>query len=308
MNSILLMIILIFLIIICLLLLRIYFIRKSLKNIENTLEDIINSDTNALITTSSSNKVIKDFVRCLNLQLAELRKQKLQYQNGNQELKRSITNISHDLRTPLTAIMGYLDLLKQEVKASKVTNFEKEHTPNQMQYLGIIDKKSKELIDLTDQLFDFSKTMDSNVELEKEECCLNEILEETLISYYALFKEKHIVPNIQLCTKKVYKLLNKSSCIRIFENILSNVLKYCDDYFKVELLENGTILFSNKTTSLDATSVQKIFDRYFTVENARKSTGLGLSIARQLVEANSGSIEANYENGNLEIIIHFIIT
>ena len=280
--------------IVVVLVLRMHFLHKSLKEIETVFSHILKSDTNALITTSSSSKVIKDFVICLNKELGELRTQRMQYQNGNQELKRAITNISHDLRTPLTAITGYIDLMKQEALS-----------PTQEQYLNRMDAKSNELIELTEQLFDFSKTMDIVGELPKEECCINEILEETLISYYTLFKEKQIIPEIQLCEEKVYKLLNKSSCIRIFENILSNVVKYSDGNFKVVLQNDGTILFSNKATSLDATSVQKIFDRYFTVENAKKATGLGLSIAKQLIEVNGGSISANYKNGILEIKMRF---
>ena len=294
MNIGLLILSIILLFIIVVLLLRIYFLRRSLKEIETAFSHIVKADTNALITTSSSSKVIKDFVICLNKELGELRTQRMQYQNGNQELKRAITNISHDLRTPLTAITGYIDLMKQEALS-----------PTQEQYLNRMDAKSNELIELTEQLFDFSKTMDIVGELPKEECCINEILEETLISYYTLFKEKQIIPEIQLCEEKVYKLLNKSSCIRIFENILSNVVKYSDGNFKVVLQNDGTILFSNKATSLDATSVQKIFDRYFTVENAKKATGLGLSIAKQLVEVNGGSISANYKNGILEIKMRF---
>lgn len=294
MNIGLLILSIILLFIIVVLLLRIYFLRRSLKEIETAFSHIVKADTNALITTSSSSKIIKNFVIHLNKELGELRTQRMQYQNGNQELKRAITNISHDLRTPLTAITGYIDLMKQEALS-----------PTQEQYLNRMDAKSNELIELTEQLFDFSKTMDIVGELPKEECCINEILEETLISYYTLFKEKQIIPEIQLCEEKVYKLLNKSSCIRIFENILSNVVKYSDGNFKVVLQNDGTILFSNKATSLDATSVQKIFDRYFTVENAKKATGLGLSIAKQLVEANGGSISANYKNGILEIKMRF---
>lgn len=90
---------------------------------------------------------------------------------------------------------------------------------------------------------------------------------------------------------------------RVFENILSNVSKYSDGNFKVKLEDNGKITFSNKAESLDATTVQKIFDRYFTVENAKKSTGIGLSIAKQLIELNGGKILAKYQNGDLIIEI-----
>ena len=91
-------------------------------------------------------------------------------------------------------------------------------------------------------------------------------------------------------------MANRNSLIRIFENILSNVSKYSTGYFKVIMNESGTISFSNKDTSLDAKTVQKIFERYFSVENAKESTGIGLSIAKKLIELNNGSIKATYSN------------
>ena len=285
----------IFSLIIIILVTKIYMLKKSLKEIESSLDKILKSDTNNLITTSSSDKDIKNLIIFLNKELKELRKQKLQYEAGNQELKKNITNISHDLRTPLTAINGYVDLLEKE-----------ELVESQKEYLSIVKKKVNELTELTSQLFDFSKTMDSNIQINKENCCINEILEETLSSYYAVLKEQNIAPNILICKEKVYKTINKISLIRIFENILSNVLKYSDGDLNVKLKENGLIVFSNKANELDETTVQKIFDRYFTVENAQQSTGIGLSIAKQLVELNGGNIVGRYAKGNLIIEIRLV--
>lgn len=286
------------LIVICIALtIKLYFMKKSVKEIEAGLKDILKSDTNNLITISSSEKNIKKLATSLNVELKTIRKQKLQYESGNQELKKLVTNISHDLRTPLTAIKGYIDLIEKD-KLSK----------DQEKYLNIIQKKTDELTELTEQLFDFSKTIDNNIKISKEKCNINEILEEVLASYYVIFKEKGIEPQISMCSENVYKKLNKASIIRIFENILSNISKYCVNNFKVELKDDGTIIFANKVKDglLDATTVQKIFDRYFTVENAKKSTGIGLSIAKELVELNDGSISANFTKDTLIIEIKFL--
>lgn len=288
-----LLIITIILFLICIFLaVKLYVIKQSIKEIEKSFSKILRTDTNNTIAISSSDKDIKNLTINLNNNLSELRGQKLQYKNGNQELKKIITNISHDLRTPLTAIKGYVDLIEQE----KLSN-------NQKKYLKVIQKKSNELTELTGQLFEYTKLMDIDVKIKKEECCINEILEETLVSYYSIFKEQNIIPNISICSTKVYKIVNKISIIRVFENILSNVVKYSNGDLKVEMQENETITFSNKATSLDETTVQKIFDRYFSVENAKESTGIGLSIAKQLVELNNGSIKAEYVNGYLIIEI-----
>ena len=278
------------------LIVKLFIIKKTIREIEKSFTYILESDTNNIVTISSLDKDIKNLTINLNKNLVELRKQKLQYKNGNQELKKIITNISHDLRTPLTALKGYIDLIKQE----KLSD-------NQKKYLKIIQKKSDEITELTGQLFEFSKivdTLENNINIKKEECCINEILEETLVNFYSIFKEKSIIPTIKITDKKMYKTINKVSIVRIFENILSNVTKNSNGNFKVEMNEDGIITFSNKATSLDATTVQKIFDRYFSVENAKESTGIGLSIAKQLVELNNGTIKAAYNDGYLIIEIN----
>lgn len=275
-----------------LLILKLYIMKKSLNEIENLLNNILKSDTNNLITISSSDKYIKKLVIALNKELKELRNQKLQYKTGNQELKNNITNISHDLRTPLTAINGYIDLMQKEDLSNK-----------QNKYLNIIKNKSNELVYLTEELFDFSKIMNSDIKIKMEKCCVNEILEETLLSYYNIFKGQNIVPQISICKEKIYKVINKISLVRIFENIISNALKYSDGDFYVSLEKDGKIIFSNKAPSLDNTTIQKIFDRYFTVENAKRSTGLGLSIAKKLIELNKGNIIAKYQKEHLIIEI-----
>ncbi len=277
------------------LILKMYLIKKSIKEIEKSITSILNSDTNNIITISSSDKDIRDLAINLNNSIVDLRRQKLQYQNGDQELKKIVTNISHDLRTPLTSLKGYVDLIDQE-----------ELSNNQKKYLEIIQKKSDDLTELTEQLFAFFKivdTMDSQISIPKENCCINEILEETLLSFYNIFKEKNIIPIICICDKKIYRKANKNSIIRIFENIISNASKYSNEKFKVEMNEDGKISFTNEAKLLDLTTVNKIFDRYFSVENARESTGIGLSIAKQLVELNNGKIYAKYENNNLIVEI-----
>lgn len=277
-------------ILVIILLVKIIIIKKSIKDIQEEIHTILDTDTNNLITISSNDKEIQKLTSNLNIELRKLRKQRLEYENGNQELKKSITNISHDMRTPLTVISGYLDLLKEN------DNREKE-------YIEIIDRKTKELINLTEQLFDFSKTVDIGTNINKEKCTINEILEQSLANYYNIFKAEGIEPRVDICEEKVYRELDKNSITRVFENIFSNVIKYSNGDFKINLTNEGKITFSNKAISLDATTVQKIFDRYFTVENAKKATGIGLSIAKQLVELNGGKISAKYEESLLIIEI-----
>lgn len=276
------------------LIIEILLMNNEINNIGKDLSTIIKSDTNNLITINTNNKNLKKLANTLNKSLKELRKIELEYKQGNQELKTSITNISHDLRTPLTSIRGYLDLMDSN-----------NLTDSQKKYFKIIDDKVKDLTQLTEQLFDFSKGIDIYNELERKEVCINDILEDSIMSFYGLFKEHDITPKINICNQKIVRILNENMLKRIFENIISNAIKYSEDEFYIILQETGTIVFSNKTNLMDITSLEKIFDRYYTVKNAKKSNGIGLSIAKQLVELNNGNIKAKYENNYLIIEIEF---
>lgn len=285
-------IVIILIIILIYLVVKIFFMRNSIKEISISLENILKSDTNILLTVNTSDSNIKNLANTLNTELKNLRKQKLQHENGNQELKRTITNISHDIRTPLTAISGYLDLIKENQKTDK-----------QEEYIKIIERKTNELIILTEQLFVFSKTIDIEPNIKKEKICINELLEESITNFYTILKNKNIIPKIEITEKKIYKIVDRNTITRVFENILSNACKYSSGEFEISLNKEGKIRFSNKASLLDATTVEKIFDRYYTVESAKKSTGLGLSIAKQLVELNGGTITGKFENGKLIIDI-----
>lgn len=277
-----------------LLVLKIYVMKKSIREIEQSFKYILKSDTNNVISITSEDKEIKTLTSSLNRELIDLRNQKLQYENGNQKLKRLITDISHDLRTPLTAISGYIELLGEEQLKQK-----------QKEYVKIINNKTNELTSLTEQLRDLSTGIDLERKVKQENSCINDILEETIASCYNLFKEKKIVPNISICEKKICKNIDKDMIIRVFENLISNAIKYSDNNCNITLNEDGRIYFSNKASKLDVTTVKKIFDRYYTVENMKKYSGLGLTIAKQLVEINGGIITAKYIKNELYIEILF---
>ncbi|MGN0495743.1 MAG: sensor histidine kinase [Lachnospiraceae bacterium] len=293
MEQLLLSVIGILLLIILALSVKIYFLHKSTQEILQALKDKLTTDTNTLIDISDRDPYMRKLASELNGQLRLLRKERHRYQQGNQELKEAVTNISHDLRTPLTAISGYLDLLEREEKSEAVKR-----------YLSRIENRTEALKNLTEELFRYSVVISSqNYNLEHID--LVRALEESLLSFYGVMQEKEIKPQIILPEEPVWCTLDTTAVNRIFSNIISNALKYSDGDFSVSMKNDGSITFSNTAHNLDAVTVGRLFDRFYTVETSRNSTGLGLSIAKILTERMGGTITANYSNGILYICIKF---
>ena len=280
-------------VIIAILVIKIRMMQKSMDEICSCLSEHLSSDTNQLITVSSSDKYVRHLASEIARQLAELRRQRRQYISGDRELKEAVTNISHDLRTPLTAICGYLDLLEAE-----------EMTDNTRRYVEQIANRIEALKALTEELFRYS-VVSSVSDFNYEKVDVGRVLEDTLISFYGAFEQKNITPNISLPDGVIIRSLDKSALSRIFGNIISNAVKYSDGDFSVIMTESGEITFSNTASELSSVDVGKLFDRFYTVDSARKSTGLGLSIAKLLTERMDGRISAEYKSTTLTVRLCF---
>lgn len=276
------------------LLLRLVSIRHSLKEISKGLEDRLSADTNTLILVSSGDREVRALASKLNAQLETLRAEKLRYENGDAQLKASMTNLSHDIRTPLTAICGYLDLL-QSLPLDE----------EQGRYLAVVMERVNAMKDLTEELLQYSVTASSIDCLESKPVCLNEVLEESLAGLYGVFTSVGITPDVRIPEHHVVRFLDRKALRRVFDNILSNASKYSKGDLEVELSCNGEIRFSNCAPELDSVQTQRLFDRFFSVENARGSYGLGLSIARLLTERMGGLIDATYNEGVLCVTVCF---
>lgn len=277
------------------LILKLILLKTGLNEIARELALILSQDTNRLLGLSSRDMGVRRLASILNDQLIALQQERHRYQDGDRELKEAVTNISHDLRTPLTAISGYLELLGRE-----------EHSPQALHCLAIIKSRVDSMKQLTEELFRYSLALipkDKN----PEQLSLNQVLEESLLSFYEIFQQKRIAPQIVLPDTPVIRSLDKSALSRIFNNIISNAAKYSADDFLVTLDPDGIITFSNTAPGLSPIMAAKLFDRFYTVENLEYSTGLGLSIARQLTEQMGGRITAGYSEGRLIITVCFPI-
>ena len=157
---------------------------------------------------------------------------------------------------------------------------------------------------LTEELFRYSVFLTTEHSGSKERIAVNTVLEESIAAFYNDLTVHHITPVISIPDKRIVRELSRSYLTRIFSNLLNNAMKYSDGDLQITLSESGDITFSNKASGLDEVQVGRLFDRFYTVETARKSTGLGLSITRTLVEQMGGSVTAAYENKRLSVCIH----
>lgn len=293
MEHLLLAIIAVLVIVIFALLTKIYLMHKSVQEIMEAFEDRLAADTNTLIDISSRDPYLRRLAASINVQLRTLRRQRHKYLNGDRELKEAVTNISHDLRTPLTAICGYMDLLQKE-----------EQNKNVARYLSLIENRVEAMKQLTEELFRYSVIL-STEEMTLETVHVNAVLEESIAAFYGALTGQGIQPRIHMSEKRIERQLNRDALSRVFSNVLNNALKYSDGDLEIMLHDHGEIVFSNTASGLNEVQVGKLFDRFFTVEAARNSNGLGLAISKTLVEQMGGSISAELEKGKLNIIIRF---
>ena len=278
---------------ICILLsIKIYLLRRSAREILSQLDMILSEDTNAVIGITSSDKEMRRLADGLDRKLRQIRREQFRYLNGDRELKEAVTNISHDLRTPLTAIMGYLEMMKRIDKPEQLDN-----------YLKIIEGRAVAMKQLTEELFRYSVILSNSGLGEPEETSVGAVLEDCIMSYYAALSERGIEPVVELTEEPVIRKLDKAALSRVFANLMNNALKYSDGDLYVSLTAQGVVTFSNTARALTQTQVERLFDRFYTVEAARSATGLGLSIARSFVEQMGGSITASLDSGRLSITV-----
>ena len=279
-------------IIIIVLCLKIYLMKRSARDIANEFADRLKTDTNTLIYISSHDKDMRYLSDSINKQLKILRKEHLQYHQGNTELKNAITNISHDLRTPLTAIAGNLYMIGKTDDLSEIRG-----------YIAVIAERTETMKQLTEELFRYSMIVSNESKEDTEEVFVNQVLAESISSFYPVLTEKDITPQIHLTDVRIVRNVNRSEMARVFSNLLNNAVKYSDGDLDITLSDTGEITFANTAKELSTIEVEQLFDRFYTVEAAHHSTGLGLSIARTLVERMGGSITAEYDDGRLTIRI-----
>ncbi len=283
------------LIIIIILASKIIAMRMSIKELRKDYEERAKLRSNTLLTVSSRDKEVRLLAKAMNNTLEKLRDSYNRYELGDREIKSVITNISHDLRTPLTAISGYLELAER-----------KEKSPELEKYLDVIKGRTEHMKKLTEELFEYSIITGGEINEEKQDVNVNKVLEDCIMNYYPALKKRGITPVIEITDEKIIRNLYPTYVERIMNNLISNAIKYSDGDLDITLTDDGRLRVANTSEELSTVDVNKLFDRFFTVQNARKnSTGLGLSIVKIFAERMDCSVDASYTDGKIIIEIGF---
>ncbi len=278
--------------------------KRNLRALTKEFEMLMTEEGNGELHLGSPSSDVEKFLEVFNAYLEKMRESQLAVQKKEQKLKDEITNISHDLRTPLTSMKGYLRLL-EEVNVTENPKKDEEWK----QYLAITVKKTEQLQYLVEQLYEYTNLKDKVEPLCLEKTELYGFFCNQILNYYHDFETKGIqvqLPNEQQCEV----LADKQALERIFANMIGNALKYGKDYWKIEIENtNSTVkmIFQNPANGLTEEEVSHLFERFYMQEQSRTvgGSGLGLTIAKMLMESMGGDMTAKLETEELRFELQF---
>lgn len=291
------LILIIFLLCILLFILTIKYIylKGAIKAIYQRLNYIKDKNTNVMVDSPSKHPHVVRFVSLINENLRRTNELKQALIREEIELRNTITNLSHDLRTPITSMVGYIQLLRKENTL----------TDKQKEYLTIIESRIQTLRGLVEQLFQYSLVYEMELpSFKKEDIRL--VLEEALLLFYKDFQAQGMELKLELTNEPMIREIDRMSLKRVFMNIINNALKHGKDVVEITQTDRQ-IIFKNKTENIDHIDIGKLFNRFFTLAKARQteSYGLGLTIAKLLIEKMGYHITADLEGECLKVIITF---
>lgn len=296
-------IILILLILLCITFTLLILRRNEIKLITRKLNEINNTSTNELVKISYPNNNLENLLVEINNTLKLRNEIKSKSKEMDLELRQAIANISHDLRTPLTSIMGYIQLLDDD-KISKEES---------KQYLLIIERRAEALKNLISSFYDLSRLQANEYSINLEKINIKALLCELITAFYEDFNSKGREPKIEIDQNVPLIYGDKNAVNRIFTNMIQNILKHAEGNLKISLKQKEQYIiteFSNRAKELSEEDAQKIFERFFTADRMRsgQNTGLGLAITKILVEKQGHKIEAHKLGDNLIINIKWKIS
>lgn len=276
------------------------FHRREVTRLSQKLQTLLHSFTHAELTLDFHSSDITDLVNALNELLRVYHKQVYSLQKKDEAIKETITNLAHDLRTPVTAIQGYTQMLLQSPELSE----------EDLDAAAVINERLNVLNQLLNQLFEFARIEADEMEFSYTTFDLNAVLRSVAVSFFKSFEERKIIPALSIAEISFPFYGDEKAVTRIFENIISNALSHgkSDYHFSsYDDNENYHFSFQNFTDSINESDIDKIFNRFYTTDlsRSRKTTGLGLTIAKNLTVKMGGSISASLNNNVFEIVVCF---
>lgn len=271
---------------------------KGIDDIKLKLRKINSTNTNLKILGSIPSKKIGELLVEINKSLDEKIETKAKYKKINSDMKESIANISHDLRTPLTSIIGYMQLIEDD----NLSDSEKK------EYIEIVKKRAKNLQVLIESFYDLSRLESEEYKFKTEYVDLSKVLCDILASFYNDFLKAGIEPSIEIDKKLPKVIADENAVKRVISNLILNIIRHANKSAEISLKNYGDFVmmsFKNAAPDLKAKDCEHLFDRFFMADRTRNgnNTGLGLTIAKELVEQLGNSIYAELTSGNLSIII-----
>lgn len=268
-----------------------FVLKRAARTLAEQLASREGEETNALLGVSTRDCDFLRLAAALNRTVRGVVEERHRLQRGDRALKSAVENVTHDLRTPLAAIVGYLELLRRETLPA-----------NARRYAEILSERADALSARVDELFRCTVTL-SEETAEPVQLDLRDALTESLAAGYALLKARNIEPEILTPDGPVPCRADRAALARIFENLLANAVKYSPGDLSVTLAETGEVTFENSAPDLTPVQAARLFDRFYTVEDGAASTGLGLSIARALAERMGGELSARLAEGRLRVTL-----
>ena len=235
--------------------------------------------------------------------LLELRQQeRADYRRKEQQLRRQIANVSHDLRTPLTSILGYLQLLEQEDLSPE----------KREEYFQIVEGRARTLQSFIASFYDLSRIEGGELPLERELVDLGRTLSDQLAAAYEQIEEAGLEMEVDVADGLPPVWADSGAVTRIFSNLLTNALRHGKDALSIRLYREGNGIvsaFSNRAEGLTAEDVDHVFERFYTADKMRtgQSTGLGLAIVKALAERMGHTAAARWEDGWFTVLVRWSV-
>ena len=270
-----------------------YFRRKmdrDLNEIRKKLSDVIDNATAEKVLMQTDQQTIKLFLIQINRLLDYNQKVIADYAKTKESLRKMLSNMSHDLKTPLTVILGYVEKLMMDKSMSEVERGEVTFRLHQ---------KTTSVIALLNQFFDLVKLESGDDEIPLGRLCINEVCRKNVLDFYDLLQSKNLQVEINIPEQNFYILGNEDALNRVLNNLISNAIRYGSDggMFGLTVREDGDFIaidIWDKGKGISEIHQERVFERLYTLDDARnpefQGNGLGLSISKRLTEAMKGSI------------------